>query len=246
MKSRHLALGGAAIALLVLLCYLIFSRLQYHWNWTGIWEYRGLFFQGWVLTIGVSVGALVVSVLLGGLLAAGSMSRNPVLRFLSRAYIELVRGTPLLVQLLIGYYVVANAFDLDNQFLIGVLLLSSFAGAYLAEILRGGIESVAESQIEAARAVGFTPAQSYRHVILPQALRRVLPAMAGQFVSLIKDSSLLSVLGLEELTQQVRIANSATYSSLEGFLPLALGYLVLTLPLSWWTSRLEARLRYED
>jgi len=245
-SPKHLALGVAVLGGLVLLCWVVFSRLHYHWNWSGIWEYRKLFISGWLLTVAISVGALIVSLALGGVLAAGSLSPNSIFRWLARGYIELVRGTPLLVQLLIGYYVVANALALNNHFIIGVLLLSSFAGAYLAEILRGGIESVAASQVEAARAVGFTPAQTYRHVVLPQAIRRVLPAMAGQFVSLIKDSSLLSVIGLEELTQQAKIANSATYSSLEGFVPLAIGYLILTLPLSWVASQLERKFRYED
>lgn len=237
-------MGVAAV--LVLLCCVVFARLHYSWSWEGIWEYRGVFVKGWLLTIAISLGALVVSILLGALLAAGSLARNPLLRWISRGYVELVRGTPLLVQLLIGYYVVANALELQGQFLIGVLLLSSFAGAYLSEILRGGIQSVAASQLEAARAVGFTTAQTYRYVILPQAIRRVLPAMAGQFVSLIKDSSLLSVIGLEEFTQAARIANAANYTSLEGFLPLAIGYLILTMPLSWWSARLERRMRYED
>jgi polar amino acid transport system permease protein len=129
--------------------------------------------------------------------------------------------------------------------LIGVVLLASFEAAYLAEIFRGALESIGRSQRESARAVGFDTWQMYRYVLIPQALRRALPATAGEMVSLVKNSSLLSVLGIEELTQMTRLINSRSYTALEGFIPLALAYLCLTLPLTWWAQRLERRFAYE-
>ena len=126
-----------------------------------------------------------------------------------------------------------------------VLALSLNYGAYMSEIIRAGIESVGESQLESARAIGFTRSQTYRYVIFPQALRLTLPPMAGQLVSLIKDSSLLSIIAVNEFTQSARDVNSATYSTLESYLPLAFGYLILTLPISIWTHRLEQRMRFE-
>jgi polar amino acid transport system permease protein len=152
---------------------------------------------------------------------------------------------PLLVLILVLFYVVANALKVTDRFVVGVIVLSLFAGAYIAEIIRAGIESVGVSQRESARAIGLTKTQMYRYVVLPQALRQSLPALAGQFASLVKDSSLLSIIGLAEFTHTAQQVNSATYSTLESYLPLAGGYLVLTLPISLWSSRLRQSLQYE-
>ena len=149
------------------------------------------------------------------------------------------------MQILILFYVVAAAMHVENRYLVGILVLSFFEGAYIAEIIRAGIEAVGNSQIESARAVGFTRTQTYRYVIFPQALRQTLPPMAGQLVSLIKDSSLLSIIAINELTLNAQQANAFTYSTLESYLPLAAGYLILTLPISLWTRWLEKRMKYE-
>ena len=128
----------------------------------------------------------------------------------ARVYVELIRGTPLLVQLLIGFYVVANAVGLENRYVVGALVLALFSGAYMAEIFRGGLAAIPAGQRDAARAIGLTPWQSMRLVILPQAIRLVLPAVAGQLVSLIKDSSLLSVIAVSEFTLAAQEVNSFT------------------------------------
>jgi len=140
---------------------------------------------------------------------------------------------------------VASAVGLDNRFVVGVLSLSLFSGAYMAEIFRGGLAAIPQTQRDAARAIGLSQWQSMRLVILPQALRLVLPPIAGQLVSLIKDSSLLSVIAISEFTLNAQEVNSFTYSALESYLPLAAGYLMLTLPLSWLARLLESRFRYE-
>ena len=101
------------------------------------------------------------------------------------------------------------------------------------------------TQWESARAIGMNTRQTYRYVVFPQALKQSLPPMAGQFVSLIKDSSLLSIIGIAEFTKNARDVNSLTFSTLESYLPLAIGYLILTLPISWWTRSLERRVRFE-
>jgi polar amino acid transport system permease protein len=167
------------------------------------------------------------------------------LRNFGHLYVELVRGTPLLVQILVFFYVVADAFRVENRYVAGVLILSFFSGAYISEVIRAGIQGVSESQLESARAIGLTRAQTYRYVIFPQALRLSLPPLVGQFVSLIKDSSLLSTIAVNEFTQAARDVNSVTYSTLECYLPLAAGYLVLTLPLSLWLRSLEKRFHFE-
>ncbi len=156
-------------------------------------------------------------------------------------YVETVRGTPLLVQILILFYVVANAFGIENRYFVGVLALSLFAGAYLSEMIRSGIESVRDSQLESARAIGLTRAQTYRHVVFPQVVRQLVPPLTGQFASIIKDSSLLSIIAVSEFTLNAQEVNAFTYSTLESYLPLAVGYLLLTLPISLLSRVLERR-----
>ncbi len=225
--------------------YATFAAVHYRWNWAGVWQYRQQFLAGWLFTLAISAGAMVVSIVTGFLWMIGRRSPWQPVRIFSSGVVEFFRGTPLLVQLLIGYYVIANALQINRPFLVGTLLLGFFEGAYLAEIFRGAVESIGASQREAARAVGFDHFQTYRFVIIPQALRRALPGTTGQLVSLIKDSSLLSVIGIEELVQKVRIMNAGSYTALEGYIPLALAYLAVTLPLSWWARRLERRFAYE-
>jgi polar amino acid transport system permease protein len=224
---------------------LAFARVDYAWNWAGVWDYRQKLIQGWVVTVAMSLAALAGSVAVGGVAAAMLRSARPLVEAAARVYVELIRGTPLLVQLLIGFYVVASAIGLENRYVVGVLLLALFSGAYMAEIFRGGLAAIPQTQRDAARAIGLTPWQALRLVILPQAVRIVLPAVAGQFVSLVKDSSLLSVIAVSEFTLAAQEVNSFTYSTLESYLPLAVGYLAITLPLSALSRWLERRFRYE-
>ena len=214
-------------------------------GWESVWKYRMVFWQGWLITIGISLTSLVLSMLIGLGTALARRSRLLPLRSAALLYVEVIRGTPLLAQILFLFYVVANSIGLQDRMLAGTVILSLFSGAYLSEIIRSGIESIPVSQIESARALGFTPFQCYRYVIVPQALRQILPPLAGQFSSLIKDSSLLSIIGIGEFTLAAQQVNSATYRNLECYLPLAAGYLILTLPISLLSRFLEKRLRYE-
>ncbi|MGI9176506.1 MAG: amino acid ABC transporter permease [Pirellulales bacterium] len=230
--------GGGALA---------FASLDINWNWGIVWEYRAAFWQGWWTTLALSLAALVTSTLIG--VVAALMLRSPIVlvQAAARVYVELIRGTPLLVQLLIGWYVIAAALRVgtDHRYLVGVLVLSLFSGAYMAEIFRGGLDAIPKAQLDSGRAIGLTPWQMLRLVVLPQAVRIVLPSVAGQLVSLVKDSSLLSVISIAEFTFNARNVNSATYSTLESYLPLAAGYLAVTLPLSALSRWLERRFRYE-
>jgi polar amino acid transport system permease protein len=238
VRTLNFALAILAVSLVF---YFSFRHLAYHMRWDSVYQYRTMFWQGWLTTIGISIAALVLSVLIGLLSALARTSRLLPLRYLARIYVELVRGTPLLVQILIFFYVVADAMGVNNRYVVGILTLALFSGAYISEIIRAGIESVGKSQLESARAIGLTRGQTYRYVIFPQALRQTLPPLAGQFVSLVKDSSLLSIISIREFTWNAENVNAMTYSTLESYLPLALGYLILTLPISLWTRHLEKR-----
>ena len=149
-----------AILAISFVFYFSFRHLAYHLRWSSIYQYRALFWQGWLTTVGISIAALVLSAVIGLLSALARRSRLLPLRYLAGIYVELVRGTPLLVQILIFFYVVADAIGVSNRYMVGVLTLAFFSGAYISEIIRAGIESVGQSQLESARAIGLTPAQT--------------------------------------------------------------------------------------
>jgi polar amino acid transport system permease protein len=245
--SRLVRILNLSLAFLaaVSIFFFAFGQLAYHWAWGSVSAYWYKFLQGWIVTVLISLAALVTSFSIGVLSALFQRSSFLPLRYLSKMYVEIVRGTPLLVQILIFFYVVADAFKIQNRYLVGVLILSFFSGAYICEIVRGGIEAIGRSQIDSARAIGLTRLQTYRYVIFPQAVRQILPALAGQFASLIKDSSLLSIISINEFTLNAQEVNAYTFSTLESYIPLAVGYLILTLPLSMWSRALERKFHYE-
>lgn len=248
MRARDvkwMAAHAAVTAVLLGLVWLAAARVDYAWNWEGVWEYRSMFVQGWLATVGISLAALVASCLIGIVGAVCLQSGSLFAEAVVRVYVELIRGTPLLVQLLIGFYLVATAVGLENRYVAGTLILALFSGAYMVEIFRGGLAAIPRGQHDAAAAIGLSPWQAFRLVILPQAARIVLPPVAGQLASLVKDSSLLSVIAISEFTLAAQEVNAFTYSSLESYLPLAVGYLMLTLPLSWLAGILERRFHYE-
>lgn len=257
--TKGAGVAGNVIAALVItglagwLFTTVFGMLGARTDWGRAWEYRALLWSGWLVTLRISALAMVGAVVFGLLFLAGQKSRLVVIRWTCRGILEFVRDTPLLVHLLFGYFVIfaplvsrpLGEMGWDDKLWIGVLLLALFEGAYLGEILRGGLDSISKTQWEAAKAVGFDRMQTMRHVIAPQVIRRVLPAVVGLFVSLIKDSSLLNVIGVTEYFYSTRGFISRTYAGLEGYLPLAIGYLALTLPVAWFSHWLERRFRYE-
>lgn len=221
----------------------MFQNVSYNFNWHSVYEYREKFIHGFLMTIIISFFALILSFIIGLFFAYGQNSKFLLLRFFSRFYIELIRGTPLLVQILIFFYVFANNFGFDNRYIVGTVILALFAGAYVCEIIRGAIESVDFEQYETALSLGMNNYQMYVYVIFPQAFRRMLPALTGQFASIIKDSSLLSIISISEFTMNAQEVNAYTYSTLESYIPLAIGYLILTYPISYYTNHLEAKIK---
>lgn len=230
---------------LALVCTIALLIAYHHLQWESVWAYREAFLKGWLTTIFISLASLFLSLLIGIFTALLKKSVLPLGSFLAKLYIEVIRGTPLLVQILFFYYVLANALGIDNRYAAGIFIISLFHGAYIAEMIRGGIDHVSSTQLESARAIGLTSIQSFRFVIFPQAIRQVTPSLAGQLASIIKDSSLLSIIGINEVTNSAQQINSATYSTLESFLPLGIAYLILTLPISLWSKKLEKKFQYE-
>ncbi len=234
----------SVIALVVF--YTLLSSIDYHWDWRIPWEYRALFFRGFFYTVIISIGSIALGLIIGVASGVASVSKNPFVNQLAQMYVELFRGTPLLVQIYIFYFCVATIVHMDSPVVIGSVTLAFFSGAYISEMVRAGIESIDKGQIEAAKATGLTEWQTLRFILFPQAFRRILPPVTGQFVSLIKDSSLLSVISVRELTKASEIINATTYRTFEAYLPLAVLYMLLTYPLYHVTRRLERRMARRD
>lgn len=205
----------------------------------------GPLLQGLWVTIWISFFSGVFGLILGVFTGLCRVAKNPALRGGAIIYIELIRGTPLLVQIFIFYFFVGTVLNLDRV-VAGVGALGIFAGAYVAEIVRAGIQSIPRGQMEAARSLGMTVPQAMRHIILPQAFKRTLPPLAGQFISLIKDSSLVSVIAITDLTKSGREVVTSSFATFEVWFVVAALYLVVTSVLSQVIFWLERRLAISD
>lgn len=252
------------LAIILAAVYYFFTKrgLTYIWHWEsipGMLFYHGarstadsvprlrmgVLMIGFMMTLKISIVSTVFGIIIGTIVGICRLSKEPVTRGLSAAYVELIRNTPLLVQIFIIYFFVGSMLRL-SAFTAGAAALSIFAGAYVAEIVRAGIQSIHKGQMEASRSLGMTYAQAMRHVILPQAFKRIIPPLAGQFISLIKDSSLVSVIALADLTYQGWQAVARTYHSFEIYFTVAFLYLIMTFTLSMATQYVERRLAISD
>lgn len=224
----------------------------YHWEWYRIPRYLfrtidgeiylGTLMQGLVITLKITFWSFLLMVVLGLTTAILSMSDSVIGRLVALVYVETIRNTPLLIQLFIFYFVLAPVVGLD-RYVTGILCLAAFEGAYAAEIFRAGLAAVPRGQWEAGYCIGLTTPRLYRYVVLPQAIRIILPPLTGQSISLIKDSAIVSVIAVYELTTEGRDIIAATLLTFEVWFTVAGLYLVLTLSLSLLVGYLEERLR---
>ena len=205
----------------------------------------GILIEGLIVTLELSIISLFFAIIIGLVTALMRIAENPFSKNFALLYIELIRGTPLLVQIFIVYFFLGTVFDLE-RFTAGIIALSVFSGAYVAEIIRSGIQSIPVGQVEAARSLGMNYSQAMAYVVLPQAFKRTLPPMAGQLINLIKDSSLVSVISITDLTKAGREAVSGSFATFEIWFAVAALYLLLTSTLSWGVQRIEKRLATND
>lgn len=226
----------------------------YTWGWHVVspFDSRGqtnlmFLLNGAYFTIVVALVAIVISVLLGLIVSLPALSSNRILAALSRTYVEVFRAIPMLVMILWIYYGIPVLTGLQlSVFAAGVVALALCDSAFEAEIFRAGLQSIDAGQREAADALGLNYADKLRYVILPQAVRRVLPPLGNQFIYMLKASSLLSVIGLGELTRRANELVVVEYRPLEIYTLLVLEYLALILVVSWLVRRLERRLAVSD
>ncbi len=252
---KDLLLYGLLLGLAAWFISLGEQGLNYNWKWYRIPRYLytfegGSFIPGplllglWV-TLKITAVSMVLAMGFGLITAVLRLSRSPAARLAARCYVECIRNTPLLTQIFFTYYLIAPVLGMD-AFASAVLALSLFEGAYAAEIFRAGIYSIHQGQWEAAYSLGLSSFDTYRKVIVPQALRRVLPPLTGVGVTLIKDSSLASTIAIYELTQRGNVIASDTFMVFEVWFTVALVYLSLTLPLSLGVSVLEKHMRIAE
>ncbi|MGI8865113.1 MAG: amino acid ABC transporter permease, partial [Rubrobacteraceae bacterium] len=205
-------------------------------------EQYDIILQAMLVTLLLALLAELIGIFLGLFLSLMKISRSWILRFPAQVYIDLFRGTPLLVQIIFIYYATTLVgIRFSSLFFAGLAALMLNGAAYVAEIFRSGIQSIDKGQMEAGRASGLTYTQTMRHIIVPQAFRRVIPPLTNEFVMLVKDTSIVSVIGLEELLRSARVLQSATANAT----PLgvaALIYLAICLPLIYAANGLERRL----
>ena len=262
-NKRSLITLGILILFVVSVYYFFVTKgITYIWHWEKVPEMlfyhgaksvddptiklrMGVLMMGFMLTLKISVASTFFGIIIGTIVGIARLSKEPVTRGLSLAYVELIRNTPLLVQIFMIYFFVGSILRL-SAFVAGTAGLSIFAGAYVGEIVRAGIQSIHKGQMEASRSLGMSYAKSMRYIILPQAFKRIIPPLAGQFISLIKDSSLVSVIALGDLTFQGQQAVARSYYTFEIWFTVAFLYLIMTFSLSMATQYVERRLAISD
>jgi polar amino acid transport system permease protein len=231
------------------------AALDYNWQWYRVFKYIcfiedgtfnvGLLTKGLLITFKISGISLVWAFIFGLAAAFFRLSNSLIARILARGYLELIRNTPLLVQIFFIYFVLSPVLDI-SRFTSAVLALSLFEGAYASEIFRAGIVSIPKGQWEAAGSLGLGTYYTYRHIILPQAIRWILPPLTGQAISLVKDSALVSTIAIYDLTMQGQAIVSETYMVFEIWFVIALIYLLITGSLSVGVNFMEQHLRVSN
>ena len=221
------------------------ENLGYNWQWSRVPRYLvtgegspGLLLQGLWVTLLITAISLVCSFLIGLLCALMRLSGSPMAKLLAKLYLEAIRNTPLLIQIFIVYFVFAPILDI-GRFASAVLALSLFEGAYASEIIRAGILAIPKGQWEASASLGMSRFQNYRYVVLPQALRHMIPPLTSQGISLVKDSALVSTIAIYDLTMQGQQIVAETFLTFEIWFTVAAIYLFLTLLLSLLVKALE-------
>ena len=201
--------------------------------------------QGLWMTIELTLVSLLIAAVLGLLFGLLSVSSTTFLRGISRVYIDIIRGTPLIVQVFFIYFGIPSALNMRlDAFIAGVIALSLNAGAYTAEIVRGGIQSIDKGQMEAARSLGLPYTMAMRRVVLPQAIKTMIPAIVNQCIITLKDSSLVSVIGLAELTQTGRLIIANNFESLKMWIIIGVMYFIPIMILSKVSSHIERKMSY--
>ncbi|BAF86815.1 MULTISPECIES: amino acid ABC transporter permease [Azorhizobium] len=220
---------------------------MYHWDFGLVWSYRWLLLDGLGVTVAFTIAIVVLGLAIGLLAGLAKLSPFRPVGWLASAYIEVFRCTPVLVQLIWFYYAMPILTGIEmSAFTAGILALSLYGGSFYAEIIRGGIVSIDRGQTEAGEALGMVPSQIMRRVVLPQALKRMVPPLMNQSIIQFKNTSLVSVLAVPDLLYQGQVAAHDSYRPLELYTVIAIIYFLALFPLTVLVRRGEARLAVTD
>lgn len=231
------------------------SIIAFFQNFSFLEKYYPLYISGALATLLISLFTVIFGTLIGVLFAFMKLSRYKFVRFLASAYIEIIRGTPVLVQVFICYYGITSIINIPDfyiwnmeisRLIPGALALSLNSAAYVAEIIRAGIVSIDIGQTEAANSLGMKKRMVMRYIIMPQAVKNILPALGNEFVVLIKESSILYAIGIQELMAKTQTIQSSSYLPLEPLYITAVIYFILTFSLSRLLGKFERRMAKDD
>ena len=210
-------------------------------------KYTPLFIKGLKVTVQISFVAVFIGVIVGLMMALLRLSSIKVLTWIAYIYIQIIRGTPVLVQLFIIYYATYPLFGFNiPPYIAAIVTFGLNSSAYVAEIIRAGIQAVDYGQMEAGRSLGMTHGMVMRYIVIPQAIKNILPALGNEFIVLLKETSVVSIIGTSDLVRQADVIKAATYSSFEPYIIIAIIYIILVLGLSSVMDRVERRLKRSD
>lgn len=212
-------------------------------DFTLIWDSLPSLLHGALVSLQITSIAAFIGLTLGSVLGIAETSKSGLVSFAIGTYVTLFRGTPMLIQILFVYYVLPQFGLMIAPFWAASIAIGLNSAAYISQIIRAGVSAVSIGQVEAARTLGFTPFKTIRYIIFPQAFRITLPALGNELVTLIKDSSLASIIGVMELTKEASVIRSRTYDAFSILLTIAIIYLILTATLSFCLKKYEARLK---
>ena len=223
------------------------AGITYNWDFSFLWMYRWLLNEGLGFTLLYTVGSIAFGLIIGLLVGLLRLSRNWLVTLPLIAYIEAFRCTPLLVQIIWFYYAFPVLVGIDMPAAVaGMLVLSLYTGAFYAEIFRGGVVSIERGQWDAARAIGMRHVEVLRRVILPQAIKRMIPPFLNQSIIQLKNTSLVSTIAVSDLLYQGQLITSATYRPLETYTTVAMIYFAILFPLTLFAQGVEYRLQRSD
>lgn len=211
-------------------------------NWSLIADNLPLLLQGALVTIKITAFSVAAGFIIGMLASIANLSSFKPLRWLVRIYVDVVRGTPMLVQIFLIYFALPKIIGQRiDPFIAAVTACSLNSGAYMSEIFRAGIQSINKGQMEAGLSLGLSWAQTMRYIVMPQALKAIIPPLGNEFIAMLKDSSLVSVIGFEELMRRGQLIIAKTYASAEIWTAVAIIYLVMTQVISHFIAYLERK-----
>jgi len=220
---------------------------MYHWDFYTVAQSFDLFLMGLGTTFLYTVGSISIGIVFGLLAAFARLSRFRSLRLLARSYQEIFRCTPLLVQIMWAYYALPLLLGITiPNYIAGLMMLSLYVGSFYGEIFRGGINAIDKGQTEAALATGMSGAQAMYHIVMPQAIKKMLPAFINQSVIQVKNTSLLYAISIAELTYMTYVVNGETYRPMEAYTIAAVMYFAILFPLTQFADYFERRMARSD